>query len=154
MTLIQGISLIMADQWNLIEHEVEGGESTFTPRYGFIFEERKMFNVVADNTLMPCVFLEEYRDGRYNVKFGIKKHTTVQLSFMKLCPFDGDAIDREAQRNTIEVEAVIPFIESFNNLRPFQEELQEFKFFTPPPRFDTNEVSIMLQFEVVFQLAK
>lgn len=116
--------------------------------YGFIFEEARMMNVKADNKPFPCIFFEEYRDGKYNVKYGIAKTTRVQLYFMKLVPMHSDAISRETLREQIEREAVKPFIKAYNESGLFNEVL-EWRFFTPPPRFDVNEVSIMLQFDCV-----
>ena len=146
--LIDGIKAVLADQWNQVAQTDEENNVSYVPRYSFQFEDQKMMNVTADNQPFPCVFFEEYTNGSYNVKFGINKKTIVQLYFMRLQKdVSTNAIDREALRNQIESEAVLPFIRSIGTLRPFREEMTEFKFFTPPPRFDANEVSIMLQFE-------
>lgn len=118
--------------------------------YDFIFEERRMMNVKADNNAFPCIFFEEYRDGKYDVKYNIKKTTRVQLYFMKLAPLHSDAVVRETLREQIENEAVQQFIKAYNDSGLFKE-VYQWKFFTPPPRFDANEVSIMLQFDCVTQ---
>lgn len=107
-----------------------------------------MMNVRADDKPFPCIFFEEYRDGKYDVKYGIQKTTRVQLYFMKLAPMHSDAATREILREQIDQQAVRPFIKTYNDCGAFKEAYQ-WKFFTPPPRFDVNEVSIMLQFDCV-----
>ena len=115
--------------------------------YSFAFEEQQMFNVDADNTLFPCIFFEEYREGNYRVQYYFEKTTRVQLYFCKLCSLHNSAAERERLRETIEDEAVKPFIRLFNANPQLFANVTEWKFLTPPPRFDANEVSIMLQFE-------
>lgn len=117
------------------------------PGYTFAFEEAKMFNIDADNTLFPCIFFEEYREGNYRVKYYFEKITRVQLYFCKLCQADNTADEREQLREQIEVEAVKPFIKLFNTNAQLFANVLEWKFYTPPPRFDANEVSVMLQFD-------
>jgi hypothetical protein len=116
------------------------------PTWGFYFDDRQLMNIKADNSPFPLIFFEEYRQGRYNFKYYIEKTTLVELYFCKICQMQNDGITREQIRETIENEAVLPFIKEFRERAELFEDINEFKFFTPPPRFDTNEVSIMLQF--------
>ena len=57
-----------------------------------------------------------------------------------------DAIEREAIRTQIETDIVIPFMDKYNASGVF-DNVDTFKFMTTLPRFDANEVSIMLQFD-------
>ena len=116
------------------------------PGYTFRFDERAMFNVNADNQPFPCIFFEEYREGIYLTKYMFKKSTRAELYFSKLCLMENDATERETLRETIEVEAVRPFIKLYNESLLF-EKVSSWKFYTPPPRFDANEVSVMLQWD-------
>lgn len=126
------------------------------PSYAFEFETSKMMNARADDRPYPMVFLEEYpsQDGRYLLKYGLKKAVTVELSFMRLADrenFQGDAIDRERIREQIEEEAVLPFIDAFNASGLF-EPIEEFRVTPEPPRFDASAVSILLIFEARWKI--
>lgn len=119
--------------------------------YSFQYEEAKMMNVQADNQVFPCVFFEEVRNGKYLLSYGEKKQTKVNIYFMKLCQMQDTAVSRETIRNTIDSEAVIPFIKAIQLVAGL-EFGSEFLFDTPPPRFDSNEVSIMLSFDVTYRV--
>jgi hypothetical protein len=56
------------------------------------------------------------------------------------------AIQRNAIRDQIESEVVLPFMDKYNASGIFQK-VETFRFLTPLPRFDANEVSIMLEFD-------
>lgn len=116
--------------------------------YSFEFEEAKLMNVKADNKPFPCIYFEEYRGGSYTTVYVLKKVTTVELYFMKLAPVDSDAMAREELRESIEEESIKLFITEYNKSGLFGE-VKEWKFLTPPPKFDANEVSIILQFSCV-----
>lgn len=126
------------------------------PSYSFEFETKKMMNVEADNAKFPLVFFEEFaaKDGRYSLKWGMRKTVAVELSFMKLAPRENlhsDAIDREVLREQIETEAVLPFIEALNKSGYF-EEVQEFGTTPEPCLFDANAVSVLLTFSVTYKI--
>ena len=114
--------------------------------WGFQFDDRQLMNIKADDARFPLVFFEEYREGKYAVKYLSEKTTVVELYFCKLCAMHDDGAEREKLREEIETEAVIPFIRAFKNHPEIFGDIEEFKFYTPPPRFDANEVSIMLKF--------
>lgn len=116
------------------------------PGYTFIFEEAKMMNVEADNKPFPCIFFEEYRNGSYHIKYGQSKTTKVILYFMDKVALHQSAETREAIRGRIEQDAVLPFIEAYNESGLFKE-LSSVSFTTPIPRFDVNEVSIRIEFD-------
>lgn len=99
--------------------------------------------------LQGFCYIEEFRQGKYNkaVHGWFSKSTRVQLWFCKFGQLHADAIMREVLRGDIEQEIVLPFIKSINSLGQFKT-IDTFEFFTPPPRFDANEVSIMLQFNL------
>ena len=130
---------------NLID-EIKSVCEKAIPDWGFYFDDRQLMNVKADNSVFPLVFFEEYRQGNYYVKHLIEKTTTVELYFCKLCQMHNEGTDRESLRKQIEAEAVIPFIREYKERLRIFTDIDHFKFFTPPPRFDSNEVSIMLQF--------
>jgi len=121
------------------------------PEYGFEFEHSKMMNVKADNASFPLIFFEEYTDGKITQQMGLKKAVMVELSFMRLCPMHNDAVDREAMREQIEVEAILPFIKKLQE-SPYFEPVKEFSCMPEPPRFDANTVSVMLRFWVTYRL--
>ncbi|MCD8294137.1 MAG: hypothetical protein LUE27_02660, partial [Clostridia bacterium] len=112
------------------------------PGYSFQFETEKMMNVNADDVLFPCVFFEEYSsDGKYISRYGWRKQALVELSFMRLTVMQNTAEEREAIREMIEEEAVIPFMDAFNACGEFVP-VAEFTCYAQPPRFDANEVSV------------
>ena len=84
------------------------------PSYRFEYEAAKMQNVSADNGTFPLIFFEEYvnKDGAYLGRFGWRRRQSVELYFLRLAPLHADAVTREALREQIEAEAVLPFIEA------------------------------------------
>ena len=99
--------------------------------------------------LQGFCYIEEFRQGKYNKALHgwFSKSTKVQLWFCKIGQFHSDALKRELLRSDIEQEIVLPFIKQVNGTGLFKT-IDTFEFFTPPPRFDMNEVSIMLQFNL------
>ena len=136
MTIIEAIKLLCTEA---------------APDWNFQFEDRQLMNVKADNAKFPLIFFEEYREGRYNVKYQNSKTTVVELYFCKICQMHNDGMEREKLREEIEQEAVIPFIQAFKNHPEIFDDIEEFRFFTPPPRFDANDVSIMLRFNAILR---
>lgn len=119
------------------------------PAYIVEFEESKMMNVKADEypTGAKFAYIEEYISGSYTKeKYFHKKALQTQVYFCMFTELHVDAIEREAIRNQIEAEMVIPFMEKYNASGIF-DKVDTFKFLTPLPRFDATEVSIMLQFD-------
>ena len=119
------------------------------PCYQVEYEEASMMNVKADNYRRgdSFVYIEEFLQGRYaQEQYRRRKITRVQVYFCKFSPIHADAITRETLRNQIEQEIVLPFMEEFNRSKLFPE-VENFQFYNALPRFDANEVSIMLQFE-------
>ena len=113
------------------------------------FEESRMMNVKADEYPLGAKFayIEEYTSGSYTKeKYMRKKVLQVQVYFCMFTELHVDAIEREANREQIESHSVIPFMEIYNASGIF-DKVDVFKFATPLPRFDANEVSIMLQFD-------
>jgi len=113
------------------------------PTYIFEYEENAMMNIKADEYARSdkFVYIEEFTQGRYVIEgYKKKKITRVQIWFCIFCEMHSDAIKREQLRNQIEIEIVFPFMERLPKIETWQ-------FFTPLPRFDANEISIMLQFE-------
>lgn len=125
------------------------------PSYRFEYEATKMENVKADDGKFPLIFFEEYvnKDGRYSQRYGWKKHQPVELYFLKLAPFQADAVTREALRDEIEVEAVLPFLEGLNDAQVF-ENIEDVRVTAVPPMFDSNAVGLLLTFDVVFNVCK
>jgi len=120
-----------------------------SPLYPVEYEENRMMNLNADEKSLDARFayIEEFVSGAYaKGKFVKQKTTQVQIYFCRFCELQNTAMEREALRNQIESEAVLPFMEAYNNSGKF-DRVDIFKFYTPLPRFDANEVSIMLQFD-------
>ena len=119
------------------------------PLYPVEYEESKMINVTVDEKALYAKFayIEEFTSGTYDkVKFIKQKSTQVQIYFCMFCEFENTAMDRDALREQIESEIVLPFMNAYNASGRF-DVVDTFKFYTPLPRFDANEVSIMLQFD-------
>lgn len=117
------------------------------PDYRFEFETARMMNVDADDKAFPCVFFEEYTEAQYVNSYGWRKRALVELSFMRLAPFQCGAELREELRDKIEQEAVLPFISALNTEGTLGT-VTEFTCLPEPPRFDANAVSLLLRFWV------
>lgn len=121
------------------------------PGYSFEFDTDRMMNVEADDIKFPCVFFEEYTDGRISGVYIKKKLVTVELSFMDLAEFQCDARVRENIRERLEQNAVLPFINALEASEAF-DQVSDFTIMAEPPRFDANCVSLLLRFDVTFSL--
>ena len=143
------------------------------PTYQIMYDEAHMINVKADNIpyfdneyealwgkrnpkrLRPdkpekkrWAYIEEFRAGRYNpLKAFPSKSTRAQIYFCQFTQMENDAETREAIRAQIEAEAVFPFIEAYkqSGLQP----VENWGWGYPPARFDSNEVSVMLEFDFI-----
>ena len=120
------------------------------PIYNFFFDDRQLMNVKADNATFPVVFFEEYKSGYYRTRNFIDKVTNVELYFLKLCQMENEARYRERLREQMEEEFIKPFIRTCLANPHLFERVENWNFQTPPPRFDTNEVSVLLTFEAVY----
>mgnify|MGYP006956036973 CR=1 FL=1 len=121
------------------------------PGYSFEFDTDRMMNVEADDIKFPCVFFEEYTDGRISGTYLKQKQVTVELSFMDLAEFQCDAREREEIRERLEQDAVLPFIRALELSDDF-DQISDFTIMAEPPRFDANCVSLLLRFDVTFDL--
>lgn len=121
------------------------------PAYHFEFEGRKMENVKADDTTFPLIFFEEYvqKDGQYTGRYGWRKRQPIELYFLRLAPLDADAVTREALREQIESEAVLPFLEALNGAQVF-DSVDDVRVVAVPPMFDTSAVGLLLSFDVTY----
>ena len=120
------------------------------PNYEVSFEEGRMMNVAADTIerYKGFAYIEEYRQGYYSFRGYQRTRTTrIQIYFCKFVDFQDNAINRELMREKIEEEAVLPFITMMNENDNFKQ-IERFDNGTPLPRFDANEVSIKLEFDL------
>jgi hypothetical protein len=117
------------------------------------YEEASMMNIAADEIKrdQPWAYIEEFVQGNYAKKMGNTKTTQTQVYFCRFAEMQCTAEQREAIRAQIEAEIVIPFMAKYNSSGLFSH-VDVFKFFTPLPRFDANEISIMLQFDCTKRL--
>lgn len=135
----------------MIEHSAGSTvDEIFTPLYEVEYEENRMMNLKADEKKSDARFayIEEFVQGSYSKgKFVKQKITQVQIYFCRFSDkMHSSAADRELIRTQIETEIVYPFMDSYNDGGLF-DRVDNFKFYTPLPRFDANEISIMLQFD-------
>ena len=138
----------MIQELKTLIESIEDG-NTLSPLYPVEYEENKMMNLKADEKSLDARFayIEEFVQGSYTrEKFVFQKITQVQIYFCRFAEFQNSAMDRENLRNQIETEMVLPFMRRYNDSGIF-DRVDNFKFYTPLPRFDANEVSIMLQFD-------
>jgi len=124
------------------------------PSYEVSFEESRMMNVAADTIerYKGFAYIEEYRQGYYSFR-GYQKTRTIriQIYFCKFVDFQDNAINRELMREKIEEEAVLPFITRMNEDDTFKQ-IERFDVGAPLPRFDANEVSIKLEFDLTWAI--
>lgn len=118
------------------------------PAYKIIYEENHMMNVKADELKLTDSFvhIEEFTRGRiFTEGYRKKKSKQMQIYFSKLTEHENDADEREQLRELIENEIVYPFIDAYSNSK-FFDEVENWDILYPPPRWDANEVSVMLYF--------
>lgn len=119
------------------------------PCYRVMYQESAMMNIKADQLKETAsyVHIEEFRRGSYvESRFGpLQKQMTIQIYFSKFTPMQNDAIEREKLRHIIELEIVQPFIREYKKSASFVP-VTTWTVNYPMPRFDANEVSVMLEF--------
>lgn len=95
-------------------------------------------------------YVEEFTRGSYGMsgKFWHGKTTKAQIWFCKFTQLHESADVRGQLREEIEAEVVLPFVAAFNASGLFKP-IDNWQWYTPPARFDANEVSIMLEADVV-----
>ena len=132
----------------LIQHFKSLAEAN-CPDYHFEYESERMMNERADDTPFPCVFFEEYTDGKVTqARYGWKEQTLVELSFMKLSEFQCDALERERIRQDIKDNAVFPFLSALQSSEII-DPIIDISILPEPPRFDSNCVSVLVRFYAI-----
>ena len=116
-----------------------------------------MMNIRADEIPHEkgFAYIEEFRRGKYmDAKYkGLAKQMTIQIYFSRFSSLHSDASEREKTREKIENEIVREFMDKYNHSGRF-EYLDEFALYYPLPRFDANEVSVMLEFNCIMLQCK
>lgn len=118
------------------------------PLYLVEYEESRMMNLRADEKSLDGRFcyIEEFTSGTYERnRFVPQKTTRISLYFCQFTTLHGTALDREAIREDIERTVIYPFINKYNDSGIF-DRVEIWNFASPLPRFDANEVSVMLSF--------
>ena len=120
--------------------------------YKVFYNEAAMMNIDTSKLKRNegFVYIEEYREGDIEGEYWLKDIANLQMYFCRFAPFEETAEGREQLRTQIKQEVVYPFIKllrSGDALKYFREPIKNFRYYQPPPRFDDNEVSIMLQFK-------
>jgi len=137
----------MINEIKTLIESIEDG-NLLKPLYPVEYEENRMMNLKADEKTLDSAFayIEEFTQGIYERKpFVPQKTTQVQIYFCRFADFQTSAVEREAIRSQIESEIIFPFMQKYNECGTF-DRVDSWKFYTPLPRFDANEISIMLQF--------
>jgi hypothetical protein len=117
--------------------------------YRVEYEELNMMNVKADEIAyaQPFAYIEEFRQGEYGkTGYWRSKTTKAEVWFCRFCQMQNDARVRESVREAIEGEMILPFIAEYKKEEGLYQP-ETWRWYTPPPRFDANEVSVMLQFD-------
>lgn len=118
------------------------------PDYIVEFEEAKLVNVKIDDYVRSSKFayIEEYISGKIEKStYGrLTKKQTIQIYFCRFCEMHNTAFERETIRTEIFNEIVQPFMVLFEKIQ----RVPNWVYNHPTPRFDANEVSVMLEFEV------
>ena len=123
------------------------------PNYTASYDEGKMMNIKADclDRDSGFVYIEEFVQGSYKRERFIKNKTTkVQIYFGKFTELHIEAAEREAMRQAIETDIVIPFMDLYDNFAG-ADKPAEYRFVNAMGRFDANEVSIMIEFDVIIK---
>lgn len=125
---------------------------TIASDYFVTYEEAKMMNLTADTLqrYKGFVYIEEYRQGTYTaMKYGdCEKTTKIDVYFCKFAQMHSTALEREKLRSAIETESVKSTIQYLQNTY----NIKSISFACPVPRFDANEVSICLTFQLTQEL--
>ncbi len=94
------------------------------------------------------VYVEEYVEGVYSKKYYRKKETQARLWFCRYALAASTPEERRQIRREMEEEIILPFIDAYEKQRLFGA-IEDFRFDILPPRFDNNEVNIVLEFNVI-----
>lgn len=129
--------------------EIKDLIQSVNPLYEVEYEENRMMNLRVDEKTSSARFayIEEFVSGTYERnKYVPQKTTRMQLYFCRFCEMHNSALDREFIRNEIEKEIIFPFIKKYND-SGFFDRVEIWNFVSALPRFDANEISVMLQFD-------
>jgi len=137
--------------------------------YAFTYEESAMMNIKADSYLKykdvidpdtnevtgqkiaSFVYLEEFTSGYIKRdKYMNTRVQKCQLYFCKFADFHCDALQRQELRELMFNEIIYAFAEKIR-VNPMIL-ANEVNYITPLPRFDANEVSVMIEFDYKIQL--
>jgi hypothetical protein len=121
---------------------------TANPLYTVIYEEKHLMNVKVDELPRNAGFayIEEFIRGQYRQeKYRITKTMQMQIYFSRFVDMHEDAELRQAVRKQIEEEIVLPFMNVWENSHLF-ESVEQWNIYYPLPRWDANEISVMLEF--------
>lgn len=108
-------------------------------------------NERADDKAFPCVFFDEYyteTDDNAS-RFGDNTVATVNIHFLKLADFQCDAVLREAIRQEIKTEALLPFVDAAK-ASGFFKAVRVIDRSPEPPLFDANAVGILLRIQFTY----
>jgi hypothetical protein len=119
------------------------------PSYTVIYEEKHMMNVRADELQRNAGFayIEEFIRGQYRQERYRPASRTMQMQiyFSRFAGLHADAMTREAIREQIESETVLPFMRQYEQSGYFAP-VDAWNIYYPFPRWDANEASVMLEF--------
>lgn len=117
------------------------------PNYKVIYEEAHMMNVKVDdlNRQDSFIYIEEFTQGQIVIeRYRRIEKMRAQIYFSKFANMHGRAIRREELRSQIKAEAMYPFINAYENVFGSK---AVWNIYYPFPRWDGNEVSVMLEFD-------
>lgn len=117
------------------------------------YDDKYMMNKKADDLkrTQSFIYIEEFVQGSYNkAKYNNgNKIIRMQIYFSKFIDMHNEAINRQMLRDQIESEIVVPFMATYESKYG---EVQQWKFYYPLPRWDGNEVSVMLEFDCIIPI--
>jgi len=125
--------------------------NTANEDYEVFYEESRMFNVDADelSTEGSYCYIEEFVSGTFNLGRWKEETTTVQLYFFKIPEQttieELTAEQRITIRETIKTEVVLDLLDLLRVDR--QNQTTDFRWFYPVPKYDCNEVGLIVEFE-------
>ena len=137
--------------------------SDIVPDAVFEYDEASMMNVKADDILRSktFVYVEEITTSRIErIGFSHFRTTPCYIYFCRFEPFQNDAyhgdtrhsqqaasqgtIPRQTLRDQLEDTIVLPFIAAVGHKFRRHDTTPRYTLDYPPPRFDANEVSVLL----------
>lgn len=123
--------------------------NTTNSSYEIIYEEKHIMNVKVDelNKEQSFVYIEEFIRGRFTQEKYRKTRTMqMQIYFSKFVEMHENALVRQALRDQIENEIVLKFMSVYEASNYFAN-VENWNIYYPLPRWDANEVSVMLEFD-------